>query len=202
VPHSVPSSRAPRHNQSARNALRRTALGIAFVATLSSSAFAQQALTDAATFMPACRETLTVCDRQAPVGQPTGVLRAAIATTASEMFDGKEMRAEGEATSAEKTDTRFQIVLGSFITAAGTDIALSMYAIGQGTAREVGFGAAWQHSPVAFAVTKSALTALYAFELQKLHKSRPKTAMVLGIIGTAIETSLVARTARLMPSQR
>src|SRR4051812_32101132 len=42
---------------------------------------------------------------------------------------------------ARHEDGRFQIVLGGFITAAGTDVALSMYKIGTGAAREAGFGA-------------------------------------------------------------
>jgi hypothetical protein len=80
-------------------------------------------------------------------------------------------------------DGAFHIVLGSFVTAAGTDVAVSMYQIGCGTAREAGFGSWWQDSPVAFAATKSALTALFAYQLQRLHRTRPKAAFVLGIVG-------------------
>ena len=96
-------------------------------------------------------------------------------------------------------DGRFHAVLGSFITAAGTDVAVSMYQIGRGTAREAGFGAWWQDSPVAFAATKSVLTALFAYQLQRPHRTRPKTAFILGIAGTSVEAMLIARSARLKP---
>ena len=103
---------------------------------------------------------------------------------------------------AERGDGRFQLVLGAFITAAGTDIALTMYAIGKGSVRESGFGAWWQDSPLVFAATKSAISAIFAYQLQKLHKTRPKAALVLGLVDTAIEASLVARTARLSSGAR
>jgi hypothetical protein len=104
---------------------------------------------------------------------------------------------EAPASTPSREDGKFQIVLGAFLTAAGTDIATTMYYVGQGTAREAGFGGWWQDRPVAFAVTKSALTALLAYQLQQLHKTRPKTAIILGIVGTGFEASLVARTARI-----
>ena len=94
-------------------------------------------------------------------------------------------------------DGAFHIVLGSFVTAAGTDVAVSMYQIGRGTAREAGFASWWQDSPVAFAATKSALTALFAYQLQRLHRTRPKAAFILGIVGTSVEATLVARSARI-----
>jgi hypothetical protein len=107
------------------------------------------------------------------------------------------LQAETPASTAERKDGKFQIVMGAFLTAAGTDIATTMYYVGQGTAREAGFGGWWQDRPVAFAVTKSAVTALFAYQLQKLHKTRPKTAIILGIVSTGFEASLVARTARI-----
>ena len=94
-------------------------------------------------------------------------------------------------------DGKFHAVLGAFVTAAGTDVAVSMYQIGRGTAREAGFGSWWQDSPVAFAATKSALTALFAYQLQRLHKTRPRTAFILGIASTSVEVALVARSARI-----
>jgi hypothetical protein len=94
-------------------------------------------------------------------------------------------------------DGKFHVVLGAFVTAAGTDVAVSMYQIGRGTAREAGFGSWWQDSPVAFAVTKSALTALFAYQLQRLHRTRPKAAFILGIAATSVEATLVARSARI-----
>ena len=77
-----------------------------------------------------------------------------------------------------------------------------MYQIGRGAAREAAFGAQWQNSPIAFAATKSALTALFVYQLQKLHRTRPKTAFILGIAGTSVEAALIARTARLQQAVR
>lgn len=91
----------------------------------------------------------------------------------------------------------FHIVLGAFVTAAGTDVAVSMYQIGRGAAREAGFGSWWQDSPVAFAMTKSAATALFAYQLHRLHRTRPKAAFILGIATTSVEAALVARAARI-----
>jgi hypothetical protein len=107
--------------------------------------------------------------------------------------------ANSEASPTHHGDGKFNFVMGAFVTAAGTDLAVSMYQIGRGTAREGGFGAPWQDSPVAFAATKSAMTAVFAFGLQRLHKDRPKTALILGIAQTAVEGLLVVRSAR-MPS--
>jgi hypothetical protein len=107
-----------------------------------------------------------------------------------------------QAATAGKDEGRFHLVLGAFVTAAGTDIASSMYQIGRGSAREAGFGAAWQDSPVAFAATKSALTALFVYQLQKLHRTRPKAAFILGIAGTSVEAALIARTARMQRAVR
>jgi len=95
------------------------------------------------------------------------------------------------------SDGAFHVVLGSFMTAAGTDVAVSMYQIGRGTAREAAFGSWWQDSPVAFAATKSAVAALFAYQLQRLHRTRPKTAFILGIASTSVEAALVARSARI-----
>ncbi len=107
---------------------------------------------------------------------------------------GNEATADGY-----RSDPKFNFVLGAFIAAAGTDLAVSMYQIGRGTARDRGFGAAWQDSPVAFAATKSTMTAVFAFGLQRLHRDRPKTALIMGIAATAVESLLVVRSAR-MPS--
>lgn len=104
---------------------------------------------------------------------------------------------EAQGSTAGREDGKLQLVIGAFLTAAGTDIATTMYYVGKGTAREAGFGGWWQDRPVAFAVTKSALTALFAHQLQQLHKTRPKTAIILGIVGTGLEASLVVRTARI-----
>jgi hypothetical protein len=113
-------------------------------------------------------------------------------------FDNSGAVTEGTA-AGDRRDAKFTFVLGAFVTAAGTDLAVSMYQIGRGTARERGFGAPWQDSPVAFAATKSGMTALFAYGLQRIHKDRPKTAMILGIAATAMESLLVVRSAR-MPS--
>jgi len=94
-------------------------------------------------------------------------------------------------------DPRFRAAMIGYITAAGADVAVSMYQIGRGTAREGGFGAWWQDSPVAFAVSKSAMTALFAFGLEQLHRTKPKTAFILAMVGTGVEVSLTARAARM-----
>jgi hypothetical protein len=77
-----------------------------------------------------------------------------------------------------------------------------MYGIGNGAVRERGFGSWWQDSPVAFAATKSAATAVFAYQLQKLHRTRPKTAIVIGLITTGVEASLAARGAQLSSRRR
>jgi hypothetical protein len=93
-------------------------------------------------------------------------------------------------------------VTSAFLITASTDLAVSMYQIGRGEAREVGFGAPWQDSPVAFAVTKSAMAVGFAYGLQHLHKSRPKTALVLGMAATALETWLTVRGAQISTAPR
>jgi len=94
------------------------------------------------------------------------------------------------------------LVTAAFVTLAGTDLALSTYQIGSGAGREQGFGASWQDSPVAFAISKSAMSATFVYAIQRLHKSRPKTALVIGIAATAMEGWLVARGAALLPPAR
>jgi hypothetical protein len=106
------------------------------------------------------------------------------------------------ATAADRDDGRVHLVMGAFVTAAGTDVASSMYMIGRGAAREAAFGKQWQDSPVAFAATKSALTALFVYQLQRLHRTRPKAAFILGIAGTSVEAALIARTSRLQRAIR
>jgi hypothetical protein len=99
------------------------------------------------------------------------------------------------------TDSRrggsFRFVSTAFFVAATTDLSVSMYQVGRGTAREAGFGAQWQDSPVVFAVTKSAMAAAFAYGLQRMHKTRPKTAMVLGLAATAFEGWLAVRSIRV-----
>jgi hypothetical protein len=104
------------------------------------------------------------------------------------------------ATAAGRKDG-FPIVLGAFITAASADLAVSMYQIGRGAAREVAFGSTFQDAPVPFAVSKSALAALFALGVQRIHKDRPKAALILGISATVLESMLVVRAARI-PSKR
>jgi hypothetical protein len=95
-------------------------------------------------------------------------------------------------------DAKFNaFILGGFITAAGADVAVTMYQIGSASARERGFGAWWQDSPVAFSVSKSAMTAVFVYGLQRVHRSRPKTAVALGIAGIAVESMLAVRAGRM-----
>ena len=93
----------------------------------------------------------------------------------------------------------FHAVSAAFIIAASTDLSVSMYQIGRGAAREGGFGAQWQDSPVAFAVTKSAMAAAFTYGLQRMHRNRPKAAFVLGVAATAVEGWLTVRSARISP---
>jgi hypothetical protein len=72
-----------------------------------------------------------------------------------------------------------------------------MYQIGRGAAREVAFGSTWQEAAVPFAVSKSALAALFALGMQRIHKDRPKAALLLGFSATMLESMLVVRAARI-----
>ena len=98
---------------------------------------------------------------------------------------------------ADAHDLLFHMVSASFITAASTDLSVSMYQIGRGAGREVAFGAAWQQSPVTFALTKSVLAAGFVYGLRHVHKSRPKTALALGLAAVAVEGWLTIRSARI-----
>lgn len=117
--------------------------------------------------------------------------------TPLEYFDASAAVAAAAVAAEDRNNARFHFVMGAFITAASTDLAVSMYQIGRGAARERAFGAHWQDSPVAFAATKSAMTAIFVFGAQRLHKERPKTAIILGIAQTAVEALLVVRSARI-----
>jgi hypothetical protein len=99
------------------------------------------------------------------------------------------------------SDSRFPLVLGAFITAASADLAVSMYQIGRGTAREVAFGSWWQDSPVPFAASKSAMAALFTLGVQRLHRDHPKAALILGTSATIAESMLVVRAARISPNR-
>jgi hypothetical protein len=103
-----------------------------------------------------------------------------------------------EATSpAATTDSHFPLLLAAFTAAASADLAVSMYQIGRGAAREAAFGSQWQNAPVAFALTKSGMAAAFALGLQRMHKDRPKAAFVLGLSATVVESFLVVRAARI-----
>lgn len=121
----------------------------------------------------------------------------ACASSAVSSGQSDNFRLEVRDGGTRRSDRKFQIVLGSFITAAGSDITLSMYQIGKGNAREAGFGSWWQKSPAALAVSKSAMIAFFAYEVQEVHKDRPKLAFVLGVTATALETALAVRSARM-----
>lgn len=139
---------------------------------------------------------------RAIIGCAMASLTLSVNARAQERAHAPEAPALTHTPTTEKDDGRFHLVLGAFVTAAGTDVASSMYQIGRGAAREAAFGAPWQDSPVAFAATKSALTALFVYQLQKLHRTRPKAAFILGIAGTSVEAALIARTARLQRATR
>jgi hypothetical protein len=100
---------------------------------------------------------------------------------------------------ADHRESVFHVATGAFVVAASADLSVTMYQIGRGVARERGFGAQWQDSPVAFAVSKSAMTAVVAYGLQRMHKTRPKTALILTVAATAVEGWLAVRGSRLDP---
>ena len=99
--------------------------------------------------------------------------------------------------SAHGDEGHFPLLLGAFITAASADLAVSMYQIGRGAAREAAFGSGWEHAPVPFALSKSGAAAAFALGIQHMHKSRPKAAFILGLSATAVESMLVVRAARM-----
>jgi hypothetical protein len=111
-------------------------------------------------------------------------------------------RATPSTDASDRHDQAFNIVLGGFFTAASSDLAVSMYRIQEGSARERGFGSWWQDSPVAFAVSKSAMAVAFAYGLKRVHKTRPKTAWVMGIAATSFESWLVVRSARIPQAGR
>jgi hypothetical protein len=120
------------------------------------------------------------------------------ATPAVSQSDGRagvDSRAVAALREPRDHDALFQSVTAALIVSASTDLSVSMYQVGRGTAREVAFGAPWQDSPVVFALTKSAVAAAMVYGLQRMHKTRPKTALVLGIATTAVEGWLTARSA-------
>jgi len=126
------------------------------------------------------------------------VLLALLATVAPMHAQEPQARAEAEPSQTHPSDdTKFRVMLGGYVVAATTDTAVSMYHIGNGTVRERGFGAPWQDSPVAFALTKTAFTVFFAYQLERLHRTHPKAAFTLGIVATSVEATLVARTAYL-----
>jgi hypothetical protein len=98
-------------------------------------------------------------------------------------------------------DGPFRFVSAAFFVAASADLSVSMYQVGRGAARETGFGAQWQDSPVAFALTKSAMSAAFVYGLQRMHRTRPKTALVLGLVATAFEGWLTVRGVRISATQ-
>ena len=94
-------------------------------------------------------------------------------------------------------DRPLRFVVGTFVAAAAADVSISMYQIQRGAARERGFGAWWQNSPVPFALSKSVMATAFVYGLRELRKTKPKTALVLGIAASAVEVSLAVRSARL-----
>jgi hypothetical protein len=148
-----------------------------FLLLVTRSAYAQTPIADAAAAW--CGGAAMACD-------------TAPATAAS-----GSAGADQKGATASRGDGHMPLVLGAFITAASADLAVSMYQIGRGAAREAAFGASWQDAPVPFAVSKSAMAALFVFGVQRIHKDRPKAALILGISATIVESMLVVRAARI-----
>jgi hypothetical protein len=135
----------------------------------------------------------------APARAQGSATDASVAEPSALTQRGTVLKVDDGAFADDRHDRLFQSLNAAFVIAAGTDVSVSMYQIGRGAARESAFGAPWQDSPVAFAITKSAMTAAFAFGLQRIHKNRPKTAFVLGIAATALESWLAVRSARISP---
>jgi hypothetical protein len=95
------------------------------------------------------------------------------------------------------TDWPMHIVVGAFVVSATADVAVSTAQIQRGVARERGFGAWLQDSPVPFVVTKGLVAASFVYGVRQLRKTRPKTAMAFGIVATAVEAGLAVRSARI-----
>jgi hypothetical protein len=111
---------------------------------------------------------------------------------------------DGQATAVgpSRRSGKFDALIASYVATSTADVALSMYHIRRGTGRERGFGAWWQDRPVPFAISKGAMIAASVLIFQNIHETRPKTALILGLVATAVESSLVARNAWLMSNHR
>jgi hypothetical protein len=102
-------------------------------------------------------------------------------------------------TGDSRHDGLFRAISTAYFVAAAADLSISMYQINRGVAREGAFGAQWQDSPVAFAVSKGALAVAFWYGLRNIRKERPKTAFILGIAATAFEGYLAYRSAQIGP---
>jgi hypothetical protein len=98
---------------------------------------------------------------------------------------------------ASSPDWPMHLVVGAFAVSATADVSVSMVQIQRGVARERGFGAWLQDSPVPFAVTKGLVATSFVYGLRQLRKTRPKTALAFGIVATAVEAGLAVRSARI-----
>src|SRR5206468_11240031 len=129
----------------------------------------------------------------------------AIASSAAGWYDAQPESAQpasspaaGQApAAAHKDDGHFPLVLGAFLTAASADLAVSMYQIGRGAAREAAFGSGWDHAPLPLALSKSGAAAAFALGIQHMHTERPKAASVIGSSATIGESMLAARAPRM-----
>ena len=131
----------------------------------------------------------------------------AVVFAASVPLYGQERANTSDPPRAESLQThdsagRFHLLLGTYLTAAGTDVSVSMYQIGRGAGREVGFGGWMQDSPVAFSVSKLAIGALLAYHLERVHRTRPRLAFTLLAISTGVEVALAAHGAAIKAQPR
>lgn len=90
-------------------------------------------------------------------------------------------------------DTRpITLATHAYVIASGIDVGSTLYWVGKGEAREVGFGKAFQDRPIAFAATKLGLTAAVSWSLVRLSKDHPKLAFWTAIGATGFEASVTA----------
>lgn len=141
--------------------------------------------------LAACVVRVTVC---------LAMLGAAVPVYAQQTATVAEPPAPAAAPDAGSTP--FHLLLGAYLTAAGADVSVSMYQIGRGTGREVGFGASFQDSPVALSVAKSAMSAAVAYQLTRMRRHRPKLAFTLLAITTGIEAALAVHAATISAPAR
>lgn len=96
-------------------------------------------------------------------------------------------------------DGWLHLALGAYMTAQGADLATSCYAFGRGGFRETNpLLRPLQDKPVAFAIAKMGIASVTSYGLVRLHRTRPKTALVLAVAGTSLFSVIAVHNSRLV----